>query len=61
MLMFTDGVSTVGIYGFKEGEVYVMNPEDWKMLYCDSLTEQEKNEEDPCAHASNNYSNNSDS
>jgi hypothetical protein len=61
MLMVTDGASTFGVYGYKDCEVYVMNPEDWKMLYCDSLTEQEKNDESPCAHAANSYFNAADS
>jgi len=61
MLMLTDGASTVGVYGFKDGLAYIMNPEDWKMLYCDSLTDEEKEDENPFAHASDKYYNAADS
>jgi hypothetical protein len=53
--MLTDGTSTIAVYGFKEGHAYVMNPEDWKMSYSDSLSEAEKNDESPCPHLMNTY------
>lgn len=61
MLMLTDGSTTVGVYGFKEGHVYVMNPEDWRQKYCDSLSEEEKNDGEPVPHLNSTYCNPMDS
>lgn len=38
MLMFDDGSYTLGIYGFKDGYVYVMDPHDKSSKFCDSKT-----------------------
>ena len=41
MLMFDDGTYTLGIYGFKDGYVYVMDPHDKSRVFCNSKTEFE--------------------
>lgn len=41
MLMFDDGNYTLGIYGFKDGYVYVMDPHDKSRVFCNSKTEFE--------------------
>ena len=33
MLMFDDGVYTIGVHGYKNGIVYAMDPHDWSGIY----------------------------
>ena len=61
MVLLSDGSTTVGVYGFMDGQVYVMNPEDWRQSYFDSLGDEEKNDEKPVPHASHSYCNPADS
>jgi len=41
MLMFDNGQQTVGVYGFKDGDVYIMDPHDWSEKYYTSKREDE--------------------
>ena len=41
MMMFDDGCSNFGVYGYKDGEVYVMDPHDWSGKYMMALTEEQ--------------------
>jgi hypothetical protein len=45
--MFDNGVFTIGVYGFKDGLVYVMDPHDWNGTYLEARSSEELKSSEP--------------
>ena len=47
MMMFDDGCSNFGVYGYADGNVYIMDPHDWSGKHMASRTQEELDDPHP--------------